>query len=108
VLAAIYFVSFIGLGTMIMLNLFTGVIINSMEEASNEAAESKRRKNLETRGHVTIGDELGEVGRKLQELAGQIEVLTRNNAEALNRNAAGGAGNGRAGAPIAIDTGKLA
>ena len=31
--AAAYFVTFIMLGTMIMLNLFTGVIINSMQEA---------------------------------------------------------------------------
>jgi hypothetical protein len=33
VAAAVYFISFILIGTMIMLNLFTGVIIKSIEEA---------------------------------------------------------------------------
>jgi len=35
-LGAAYFVSFVGLGTMIMLNLFIGVIISSMDEAQDE------------------------------------------------------------------------
>ena len=38
--AAAYFVSFILLGTMIMLNLFTGVIINSMQEAQAQHDET--------------------------------------------------------------------
>jgi voltage-gated sodium channel len=45
-LAAIYFVSFILLGTMIMLNLFIGIIMNSMEEMHSELDEynaAKRR-----------------------------------------------------------------
>ena len=37
--AAIYFVSFILLGTMIMLNLFIGIIMNSMEEMHSELDE---------------------------------------------------------------------
>jgi voltage-gated sodium channel len=44
--AAIYFVSFILLGTMIMLNLFIGIIMNSMEEMHSELDEynaAKRR-----------------------------------------------------------------
>ena len=44
--AAIYFVTFIMLGTMIMLNLFTGVIISSMEEAQDEQAEETREEHL--------------------------------------------------------------
>lgn len=35
-IAAIYFISFILLGTMIMLNLFIGIIMNSMEEMHSE------------------------------------------------------------------------
>jgi hypothetical protein len=38
-----YFVSFIMLGTMIMLNLFTGVIIGSMEEARDASNEERER-----------------------------------------------------------------
>jgi len=34
--AAIYFISFVVFGTMIMLNLFIGVIINSMNEAQKD------------------------------------------------------------------------
>ena len=45
-MAAIYFISFILLGTMIMLNLFIGIIMNSMEEMHSELDEynaAKRR-----------------------------------------------------------------
>ena len=38
-IAAIYFVTFILLGTMIMLNLFIGIIMNSMEEMHTELDE---------------------------------------------------------------------
>jgi voltage-gated sodium channel len=38
-IAAIYFISFILLGTMIMLNLFIGIIMNSMEEMHTELDE---------------------------------------------------------------------
>jgi voltage-gated sodium channel len=74
-ISAFYFVSFIMLGTMIMLNLFTGVIITSMEEVSNEAAEEKRKKNLEKHGFVTLRDELAIVSMKLQELSSQLEAI---------------------------------
>ena len=40
-LATLYFVSFILLGTMIMLNLFIGVITNSMAEMHTEMAQSE-------------------------------------------------------------------
>ncbi|MFZ4763970.1 MAG: ion transporter [Roseimicrobium sp.] len=39
--AAVYFVSFILVGTMIMLNLFIGVIMNSMSEMHDEIAAQK-------------------------------------------------------------------
>ncbi len=76
VVATIYFVSFIMLGTMIMLNLFTGVIIGAMEEASNEAAANKRQKLLGTGGKLTLDVELAEVSQQLRELSGRLEVLT--------------------------------
>ncbi len=74
-LAAAYFVTFIMLGTMIMLNLFTGVIITSMEEASAEAAESTRQQHLEQRGFTTLRDELSLVSRQLKELSEQLEAI---------------------------------
>lgn len=77
VLATVFFVSFIMLGTMIMLNLFTGVIINSMEEASNEAAESKRREHLAKTGKATLEDELAQISMQMRELSGRLEVVTK-------------------------------
>ena len=74
-IAAGYFVSFIMLGTMIMLNLFTGVIITSMEEVANETAEARRKANLELHGAVTLRDELALVSRTLKELSQQLEAI---------------------------------
>jgi voltage-gated sodium channel len=45
VIAAVYFVSFILLGTMIMLNLFIGIIMNSMEEMHSDLGASKTSHN---------------------------------------------------------------
>ena len=75
VVSALYFVSFIMLGTMIMLNLFTGVIITSMEEASQETAESRRKRHLAQRGFTTLRDELSVVSRQLREISDQLEVI---------------------------------
>ena len=41
VLGALFFVSFVFLGTMIMLNLFIGVILNSMEEVRSKKEEEQ-------------------------------------------------------------------
>ena len=43
---------------MIMLNLFTGVIITSMEEAQVERAEEVREEHLKEKGFLTLHDEL--------------------------------------------------
>jgi hypothetical protein len=42
-LAATYFVSFVLFGTMIMLNLFIGVVLNSMSQAERELEQSRKR-----------------------------------------------------------------
>lgn len=75
VIASAYFVSFIMLGTMIMLNLFTGVIITSMEEAAQDAAESKREANLKEKGFVTLRDELTMIGQQLKDITRQVGAL---------------------------------
>lgn len=73
--ATIYFVSFILLGTMIMLNLFTGVIISSMEEAQNETAEMPRDQQLHGQGFLTLHDEMRLVASQLQEIGAQMANL---------------------------------
>ncbi len=51
VVAVVYFVSFILLGTMIVLNLFIGIIVNGMQETQreNELAERSAGQQNETR-----------------------------------------------------------
>lgn len=77
VLSVIYFVSFVLLGTMIMLNLVIGVIINGMDDARIEA-EIERIKAAE--------DELG--GAEHLSIDNQITMLTgqvRELAESVGR-----------------------
>jgi voltage-gated sodium channel len=73
--AAIYFVSFIMLGTMIMLNLFTGVIISSMEEAQAERAEEKREEHMREKGFLTLHDELALLSQQLQTISVRLKGL---------------------------------
>jgi voltage-gated sodium channel len=74
-IAPIYFVSFILLGTMIMLNLFTGVIITSMEEAQAETAEEGRQENLKEKGFTTLHDELAMLSQQLNGITQRIKGL---------------------------------
>jgi voltage-gated sodium channel len=79
--APAYFVSFIMLGTMIMLNLFTGVIIGSMQEAQDFAAGKtaddveERIKELEDKGFMTLREELELVAHHLKEVTADISAL---------------------------------
>jgi voltage-gated sodium channel len=81
VAAALYFVSFIMLGTMIMLNLFTGVIIGSMEEAREQGSGKmddeveQRIKELEDKGFMTLREELELVAHHLKEVSADISAL---------------------------------
>src|SRR5262245_60932597 len=73
--AGIYFISFIMLGTMIMLNLFTGVIIGSMEEAQAEQAEEVREEHLKKKGFLTLHDELSLLSKQLADLSSRIKGI---------------------------------
>jgi voltage-gated sodium channel len=73
--AVLYFVSFIMLGTMIMLNLFIGIIMNSMAEMHNELAERERAQHLAQAGRITIHDELVLFERQIDELKRQAARL---------------------------------
>jgi len=78
ILGASYFVSFVLLGTMIMLNLFIGVIINSMDETQAEREAEERRQHLERDGKISIGDEITLI-------EGEMEVLSRRLGELRRR-----------------------
>jgi voltage-gated sodium channel len=74
-ISQLYFITFILLGTMIMLNLFTGVIITSMEEAQEEAKAGARSKQLGAQGFLTLHDELSLVSSQLQQITNQMSKL---------------------------------
>lgn len=91
--AAAFFVSFIMLGTMIMLNLFTGVIIGAMQEAQVEQPEGDPDASLihkiQKQGFVTLRDELELIGLNLRGLAADVAAIKQQNG--LLRNDAVGA-----------------
>jgi len=93
VAAAAYFVSFIMLGTMIMLNLFTGVIVSSMQEAQLEVPEGDPDASLihkiEQKGFVSLRDELELIGHHLREVAADVATI-KARADQIRRNPAGG------------------
>ena len=73
VVGAGFFVSFVLTGTMIILNLFIGVIMNGMEEAQQEAEEAELIR-LRGGGPPTIQDDLAELEAQLEALN---ETVTR-------------------------------
>lgn len=75
VVGAVYFVSFVLLGTMIMLNLFIGVIIKSMEEAQDDQAADEREKHLAQTGELTMGDELVLLEKEIETLQRRVRNL---------------------------------
>jgi len=77
VAALLYFVSFILLGTMIMLNLFIGIIMNSMSAMHAEMEESERARHLRETGEPTVIDELHRLERQIESLHEQTALILR-------------------------------
>jgi voltage-gated sodium channel len=77
--AAAYFVSFILIGTMIMLNLFTGVIIRSMEEAHVEAEDERRRLAGKAAAAAQAADDphtqIAELSKQLSAISAQLAAI---------------------------------
>lgn len=74
---AIYFVTFIIFGTMIIMNLFIGIIMNSMAEMHAEIAERDRAQHERETGSATLGDELKSLERDLNEMQTRLAGLRR-------------------------------
>ncbi len=91
-LGALFFVSFVMVGTMIVLNLFIGVIMNSMDEARAEADQGGKELEVATNGRWTrdsgngaasgratsAGHELDEaaLSQRLEALSAELEALS--------------------------------
>ncbi|MCH2329987.1 MAG: ion transporter, partial [Roseibacillus sp.] len=79
-LGAFYFVSFVLVGTMIMLNLVIGVIINGMDEAQKEVADRRLHELLSQGGE---GDDqiqrearIANLRKKVTELSEELDKLS--------------------------------
>lgn len=75
VLGALFFVSFVISGAMIILNLFIGVIVNGMDEMRSEA-ETEELARRRAEGRITLGDEIRLIDDKIDELRKSLHVLT--------------------------------
>ena len=77
--APLYFVTFILFGTMIVLNLFIGVIMNSMQEAAVETERAKETQRRLSHGEAptSLAEELAELHRNAQTLAERALVLQK-------------------------------
>ncbi|MEY4387440.1 MAG: hypothetical protein RLY20_2723 [Verrucomicrobiota bacterium] len=74
---AIYFVTFIVFGTMIILNLFIGIIMNSMSEMHAEIAERDRAQHERETGAATLEDELKSLEAELKATQTRLANLRR-------------------------------
>lgn len=71
--AAIYFASFVVIGTMIVLNLFIGVVLSSMNEAQAEHARAALDRQANRAG--TLPQRLMAMERQLADLSEQVRAL---------------------------------
>ena len=74
VASVLYFLSFILLGTMIMLNLFIGVIMSSMSEMHAEL-EGQKLVAQTSPGDASASSDLGVIDQQLVALRGRFEAL---------------------------------
>jgi voltage-gated sodium channel len=73
----IYFVTFIVLGTMIILNLFIGIIMNSMSEMHAEMGARDRARHEKEFGHATLADEFNLLEQQLAALKEQAAKINK-------------------------------
>lgn len=73
--APIYFISFILLGTMIMLNLFIGVIISGMEETNREEAVKELSKIRSEIHGLNLEDEINLISEDINKINENLKLL---------------------------------
>ncbi len=72
--AVFYFVSFVLLGTMIVMNLFIGVIMNSMEQVKAER-EKEELSELKINAEDSIADEIFLLSQKLEKATENLKFI---------------------------------
>ncbi len=83
---ALFFIGFVLVGTMIILNLFIGVIMNGMAEAQADAEEMSEIEKLKAGGDAgppPLTDELAQLEKELVAMQARVKKLTRRAAHGL-------------------------
>ncbi len=73
--SSLFFVSFACLGTMIMLNMFIGVITNNITKV-RESQEAERLVEQRAADNTTIADEIKLIQQKLERLKGTLDAIS--------------------------------
>jgi voltage-gated sodium channel len=74
-LSPFFFVSFVLIGTMIVLNLFIGVIMNSMDEVREEEEQKRVDLKVDKNEALTRTEELQSIMNKMDALKIEMNVL---------------------------------
>ena len=90
-----YFVSFVLLGTMVVLNLFIGVIMNGMEEAQRERQQAQ----WERGGEGAMASELARAREQLARLDGALANLEQQVSSTRAQHPVAGRANNQSGSP---------
>lgn len=78
IVGAFFFVSFVLIGTMIVLNLFIGVIMSAMDEVREEEEERVAlEKALATNSGTSIEQHIDQIGTQIDSLKKELELLKR-------------------------------
>lgn len=78
IMAAIFFVSFVLIGTMIVLNLFIGVIMNAMDEVREEEEEKiALERALERSGNISIDQHIDKISDQIDSLKKELDLLRK-------------------------------
>jgi voltage-gated sodium channel len=75
VFGALFFVSFMLLGAMVILNLFIGVIMGGMDEAKKETELEARTISRAQTGAVSVAQDIDELLSKLGAITDELEML---------------------------------
>ena len=70
-----FFVSFMLVGSMVILNLFIGVIMSGMDEAEKESSLVERLRALRRSGDHSLENQLVDVNQRLTKLLEDIELI---------------------------------
>ena len=73
--AALFFVSFVLMGTMVILNLVIGVIMSSMEEMKTEVSMQEEIRRRQRAAPDPVREGIGDLHARMEELAREMNVI---------------------------------